>query len=666
MNTYNENLRSAVVTSLQNQDLEQKNLDSKLTASMFTLYHAEGATITAYEKLTNAKKDLKFKTQVKALAVSNSNIANNELASATQASALMKQSVSNTAVCAANVQIAATAVVKLASDMGSIFSIINAADYGSDIYVQAEDAYDKINQTAYDAEYASQLAMEASVMASEVSSSTVLELSKSTNNLMNSVLKVASDEYNAASGIVTGDNAALEAANTNEKIAEGNYEYLGVDYNAIKNAYDSLNDKLNLGLKVTVSDSNSTEFTVQFHNLDKPFADVPPTVASYYIFIAEESQSSLFSLSSAESLNKTSNSFIEVSPPGKNADSLKLLNNIGGVTISQKNNIVSVDINNIDSNGLVDTNGKPLSTGTSYVAFVMAVFTDEYKRKVNNFSDYLSAPSLAFTMTYTLQAAQNITCTTLDSSKPDNDKANKLAFAQQQNNVHFTADTNYNYKLEFSTPVNSNYPVEYRCMLLPATKSLIASHMLTTESYEELLGEIEALEKIASKFDPKITDLQSELYQLEMQSQQSDSDKLTPKLQGELKQKTEKLSQNLTNLITQKENLIRNLKADKKTKMPFFFNVDLAEQVPAGCYFTAVKDTTPQPSRAEKLSNWVAYIKPGTTDNFGNMLVDGQEYIPIILSASMATDENLSKFTNALSEPGTKFTYNDTTNILKN
>ena len=148
MNTYSEILQTTVLDSLQSQYLVQTNLRSQVNAAMFSLYYAQGATITAEEKLDEAKADATFKETVNKQTLTNSHIANNLLASATQGDQYVKQSVSNTAVYAANVQIAATAIIRLASDIGTIWNLINAADYGSELYTQAKKTVDLINDTA--------------------------------------------------------------------------------------------------------------------------------------------------------------------------------------------------------------------------------------------------------------------------------------------------------------------------------------------------------------------------------------------------------------------------------------------------------------------------------------------------------------------------------------
>jgi hypothetical protein len=184
MNTYNEILRSGVVASLQRQELDQKTVSAALNAAMFSLYYAQGATVTAHEQLNLASAELAEKTLVKQQAVISSNSSNNQLFAATQANQYVKQSVTNNAVCAANVQVAANAILRLAGDLGSVYSMVNAVGPDTDIFDQAREARDLINKTAGEAGVASRIAMNASVLAAEVSASTVMDKSISTNGSM--------------------------------------------------------------------------------------------------------------------------------------------------------------------------------------------------------------------------------------------------------------------------------------------------------------------------------------------------------------------------------------------------------------------------------------------------------------------------------------------------
>jgi len=138
MNTYNENLHASVVNSLRGLEMDQKKVKSKLNSAKVTLYYDQGAKVTAADRLEIAEKKLKAKDIVKKEAVINNNIATNVLAAADQEKKLVDLSVSNIAVGAANVQIASDAIVRLASDMGSILSIVKAESKNTDLYEQAK------------------------------------------------------------------------------------------------------------------------------------------------------------------------------------------------------------------------------------------------------------------------------------------------------------------------------------------------------------------------------------------------------------------------------------------------------------------------------------------------------------------------------------------------
>ena len=46
MNSYNENLHSEIVTSLNNQEIELKKLKGQFDASLLSLYYAEAVSYT--------------------------------------------------------------------------------------------------------------------------------------------------------------------------------------------------------------------------------------------------------------------------------------------------------------------------------------------------------------------------------------------------------------------------------------------------------------------------------------------------------------------------------------------------------------------------------------------------------------------------------------------
>lgn len=679
MNTYNENLRSAIVSSLQSQNTEQKDLQSQLNSSMFSLYHAEGASITAEEKLDQAKIDQGAKAEVKKQAVANSNASNNELKSATQADALVKQSVSNAAVCASNVQIAANAVTKLASDVGSIYSIINAADFDTDIYVQAKEINDLMNDTAYGAELNSQLAMETSALTSEVSSAIVLSESQSTNSAVKNLLKIASNEFDTASQAVVNDNTALAATNAKEKGIEGNFKYLTVDYNAATSAYKSINKELNQQLEVITGTSN-TSFIVNFNKILNPFYETNP-VKNYYLFIVKESKSNTFSISTAESLIvkpdnrlvKPGNRFLSVVIPESNSNNGDEVEFIGTNVSTQSDTVVTnVNFLNIDGNGkmLLDIDGNNIDLGTNYVVFLMGVYTDEYKRSINNFSDFLSAPSLPFTITTHLNAVENsdITVTAQKKEKTEDEIKSEEAFTtllsqfksngQSESNLGKKAD--YSYKITFSVDQNPDYDVEYRFMVLPVYKGM-SEEMLTMDAMNSFIKEISSIDAISEEYDPKIAAKQAEITQAEVEHQQALLES-NQEDQEKSQNKVNTLKAELKKLNKDKAAKLKSINAKSKSNLNFFFNLPIAEQVPAGSFVPTQADTATNATEASKsMTNWYTYISADTTDNFGNLLIDGNKYIPVILTFAVEENADENPFTNALSDfnTATPFIYKE-------
>ena len=159
----------------------------------------------------------------KRAAVADSNISTNSLASAEVENTTVVQSVTNSAVSAANIELAANAITKLASDTGSIFSIVNAADFGSQIYDEAKYAKNLMDNTAYLAERASQHAMESSALSAKISSAAVLEKATATDTSIKSLLEVVTAEFEEISEVVDADNEILAEASEKEKKAEGEF-----------------------------------------------------------------------------------------------------------------------------------------------------------------------------------------------------------------------------------------------------------------------------------------------------------------------------------------------------------------------------------------------------------------------------------------------------------
>ncbi|NTE05728.1 hypothetical protein G6M26_21050 [Agrobacterium tumefaciens] len=689
MNSYNENLNAVVVTSLQSQSLNEKAIYSKLNAAMFTLYYAEGATISAEEKLEASQAELATKAKIKAQAVNNTNLSNNLLASATQTNAYFKQSINNTAVCAANVQVAANAIVRLAGDIGSIFSIVNAADRNSDIFRDTESVRTLIDHTAYTAEVASKLAMETSAYTSEVSAPTVLDKAKSANLAINNLLSITSGDYDHVSKTVTLDNATLSALSAKEKLSEGILEDISVDYHATQKAYDSTNEELNLNLGIT--HIQESLYHVSFNRLENPFF-AEEIVQDYHIVFVKETKKATFSMANAEGIrvNAKPQQYIKVYHSDKSPLS-KTLDLLNFVSISE--------IADPEPNPIIDSDGEPLVLGKNYVVFLLAVFSDQYKREINNFDDFLSAPSKEFLITNALTPVDGDTIEITEIKQDNKAEADiKLEddFKLAQQKVLKTADqfldvSVYTHKLMFSTAPEQPYNPVHRCIFLPANPNL-NQRLLTTQSLKKLLKssgrhltdkekaadafkmEIDKYEADLKEIDAKEREVKKTITSLNAQLKVENEDKDTKKLTSLQSQATLQLA-NLEKEKAYFSNLLKKAQTDEKkmrailsgeaneANLHFFFNLALAEQVSASNYTTAMPllkgavegAAAPKVGDAGKSTNldsgqnWIAFIGPETTDNFGDFLIDGHPYYAIVLTLSGDEVDNPYQYTNALS-----------------
>ncbi len=703
MNSYNENLNSVVVTSLQSQSLDEKSIFSKLNASMFTLYYAEGAVITAEEKLIEDSIDLQTKKEVMQQAVKNTNLSNNLLASSTQANQYYKQSINNMAVCAANVQVATNAIVRLASDIGSIFSIVYAADRNSEIFNDTSKVRALIDSTAHAAELASKLAMETSTYTSEVSIPTVLDKSKSANIAIKNLLQITTTDFNNVSSAVSADNVNLATLSAKEKLAEGVLEDISIDFKATKSAYNSTNKELNLNLWVSKAENSDNLYNFSFNQIDNPFDHIE-TVHDYHLIFVKDSKKATFSMSNAANIRENPNKFqyIEVNGPDVNGVYEKSIDLLHFFSIS--------DI--ASPSPVLDSDGEKITLGINYVVFVYAVYTDPYKREINNFDDFLSAPSRQFMVTSTLPAVK---ADTMDvglvykEDKSEEDINIEVDFKFNQNQVlktdfDFTDQilniSEYTHKLTFNTPEVLPIKHEYRCIFLPKRTG---SGMLTSRALKVLLkesiGGIEKAEKMIIELgiqivqwteetkdnNDKQTVIKQRLKAITAQLTENLAEKELKSLRAEesLLQKEllllvsnhDLLKKQISNAETQIVNLEKHSFGETQDDLGFYFDLTMAEQVSGSNYTIAgldnsiktddhtkagKKKVTDDKDNVEKPPkiNWMAYIGTETTDNFGNLLIDQSYYYPVILTISKAGTTLPERYTNAYVTAHKPFKFN--------
>jgi hypothetical protein len=457
MSSYQENL-TAVTNQilLQSQQEIDKN-KSQLIASMFTFYYTKGAKITAQEDLELSGIKTDFQQKIKKAVVKNSGISNNLLNLSHKNAQETNELVTNASICAANIQIATNAIVRLASDVGSIFSIVNAADYGTDVYKICEEAKDLINNTAYQAEILSKGAMELSVMAAEIASESNFDLTKENNDLMTNLLQVVSSDYDSIFQTINSDEEKVAFSNTANKTAAGLFE---ANYNALlhsKKTYLYHNQELNFNLRVPEKELSKDGYTITFDAYKPPFSTqqknkptpdlhlINSCIKTYHLMIVKEYKKSFFSLSNAETLLQNTSQFKTIMPSTE-TESKKILIKIG---ISD----------------LLDSDGDEIELGQVYVAFLLADFTEDFKKKINIFENYLSSPSAVFKLTQSLI--------------PPKPETLIMGKNQDLNTITFTLIEDKKIK------------TKYRCIFLPYQKEILTTSFsnIPFEKIEEELGE---------------------------------------------------------------------------------------------------------------------------------------------------------------------------------
>jgi hypothetical protein len=629
MNSYNENLHSSVLSSLESQQMTKKQLSTQLNASMFTLYYAEGAEIVAQEKLDATTKMYKEKQHINDVVVKNKNMADNLLLSANQQKNYITQSVTNMAVCASNIQIASNSIVRLASDIGSIYSIINAADYGTQIYQQAFEAYNLINKTAYNAEETSQFAMEASASIAEVATSSVADEAKLTNTSINNLLQVTTADLTAITTALTADNDTKSKASIATRAAEGAIKCSEVEYDASKKAYafnnEQFNQNLNVGIPKPFDASGTGTFTISFDSYKSPFTPedrdtatqntgLRKPVQSYNIILVKDSKKSVFNVSTAEDL---------LSSPSQ-------CKTIPGLQEPNSNGQYNTSIAYKDFR---DSDNEPLVLGQSYVAFLLIIFTENYKKEINTFDEYLSAPSETFTLTQTLNQATGINV----SRKSDSENISQISFNVVKDDTLKATD------------------IDYRCFFLPYPDDMFTAEDLNTLDFKnetlELDEEIKTVKAEIEFFNQEIESLNSSAIQsTDGAKNTKDQDSEKQKNAGlknalaEIKVRLANAKAQLADLNEKQKETNENAPKPIQNTKAFFFNLSLAENIPAGNY------TSAHQHKSTNGGGFIAHIDSTTTDNFGNPLIEDKKYIPVVLSVYKGAEQTKSNYTNNLSD----------------
>lgn len=402
MNTYSENLRQTVVDTLSSLSTLQGSVDSSQVAAEYTLYHAQGAEITARDKVGKTDDEVKTWHHINEQSLIDENKVYNLLATATEANTDVTASVTNTATAASNVQIASNAISALASDIGAALNIANAALYDTDVYDKIQNANSFIIEVANEARLIAKSAMKASAATSEITTSEVLAQTSSLKSKIDNIFKSTQAEWDKFAKQAIAEGKVVNSTSQAERQAEGALDDADKEVAAIDKAYRFANDQMNHMLEVTVT--SATEISVSFGAWSAPSFYSPAAagvkipqqqVENYFLVLLPAQNQAMFSIDQAQQLfvqNPLDNTktFIPATPDAKVGPTGKVERKPTPVTLSE------------------DINGDPIQPGASYVAYIYVELTKQYKQFTNNYSDLLFAPSQSFTPAETLPSPNGL------------------------------------------------------------------------------------------------------------------------------------------------------------------------------------------------------------------------------------------------------------------
>jgi hypothetical protein len=298
----------------------------------------------------------------------------------------------------------------------------------------------------------------------------------------------------------------------------------------------------------------------------------------------------------------------------------------------------------------------------------------DYKKSLNNFEDYLTVASSSFVLTTPLKS-------------PNVGSISVSFLSKEDNTANYTTQV-----LQFNLIESNPVKVDYRCMFLLNNSTKINQTFKT----EDLLS---VEKQIVIEINNEINKIKDEEDEIKQFNNQNLLDSLTNELE-DLTEKQTALNQNdtaevaeakgtskndaddaldkqISDLKTRIQELtaidLRNINpisesqnGQKTTPKPgFFFNQLIAENVTDGNYTVPTANQIRFDPKTNKKSVTLPILE-NTTDNFGNPLIEGHEYIPVILSMASGPKKIRVQFSNSISDFKNTATFNYATKPTEN
>ncbi|MCF6437572.1 hypothetical protein [Pseudoalteromonas sp. MMG022] len=410
MNTYSENLQKTVSSTLGGLYAEEQKIQSDQRSAEYNLYYAQGALISCGDHKAHTHEQLTAARMVNEQAVLCDNIVINLAETATEQQSNTTTAISNVATAAANIKAASNSISKIAANVGSALNIALASCYNTDIYKKTQQANHFISETANEAEYTSQLAMEASSKSSELMSSDVVANVTTSKNALEALLTELNDEVAKLTTQYESDQLTENDDKKAERKAEGVLKDAKSELLGVEDSIATANNKLNLELTCTLTpedgaiEVSSAEYLAPFNPNPANLPAIPSATSQQFVFFAKASTQSSITLEQIETL------FGEYYRAGGNADQTTPANRFYLMATSDGQQHLSITEHYAGSNNsnLVDIDGHPIALGQQYIAYVYVVLNLDYQRYIGVYNNVISSPSASFSPTLNLPSVSHV------------------------------------------------------------------------------------------------------------------------------------------------------------------------------------------------------------------------------------------------------------------
>ncbi len=391
MSTNKEKQHAALVDLLNNFDNRTSAIVIQYKETEQALLNAQLATYFAEQEYNEVAKNSITKEAIIKKTIECKQAGHNVLNIITHLKECSNQTITQASVNAGHMARASHGILLITSDMGSMYSIMQASEFGSELFILTQDVFKKTEDIAMLSEKASQLAMEIAADTAGVAATALLDKATYSYSLLDSLLKKLNDSYQEAKAEWDTKADTLAENKNTEILAEGSLKKIIAVKEAVNETYAVTNTFLNQQLQVKVT---GTDILISFNTIQAPFKEekteqvstnILYPVKDYFLFFVKDSKKGLFDLNHAESIvaNEKANQYIQINPK------------LAGKTIKTDKKLITCTINTGNLK-YKDNDGAAIETNTHYVVFLMAVYEEKYQRYINQYGAYLSAPSLPF------------------------------------------------------------------------------------------------------------------------------------------------------------------------------------------------------------------------------------------------------------------------------